>query len=53
MMETLRDDLRKHFEQAEIPETNRELLVSRRQRVASGESKLLDWDEVKSSVGRP
>jgi len=53
MMETLWDDLREHYEQAEIPESHQDLLRSRRQRVQSGESKLLDWDDVKSSIGRP
>lgn len=53
IMETLWDDLREHFERAEIPESHKELLRDRRQRVESGESKLLDWDDVKSSIGRP
>ncbi|MEM9281852.1 MAG: addiction module protein [Verrucomicrobiota bacterium] len=52
IMETLWDDLREHFEHAEIPETHKELLLSRRRRAESGESKHLDWDEVKSSIGR-
>lgn len=53
IMETLWDDLRDHFETAEIPESHKDLLRSRRLRVQSGESKLLDWDDVKSSIGRP
>jgi len=53
IMETIWDDLRDHFESAEIPESHKELLLSRRRRVQSGESKLLDWDDVKSSIGRP
>ena len=53
IMETLWDDLRDHFETAEIPESHKDLLRSRRQQVLSGESKLLDWDDVKSSIGRP
>lgn len=52
-METIWDDLRDHFESAEIPESHKDLLRSRRQRVQSGDSKLLDWDDVKSSIGRP
>lgn len=47
-METIWDDLREHFEQAEISEEHKTLLESRRRRVESGESRLLDWDEVKS-----
>lgn len=56
IMETLWDDLREHYERAEIPDSHKDLLRSRRQRVESGESgesKLLDWDDVKSSIGRP
>ena len=53
MMETLWNDLREHFEHAEIPESHKEILISRRKRFDSGESKLLDWDAVKSSIGRP
>ena len=53
IMETIWDDLRDHFESAEIPESHKDLLRSRRQRVQSGDSKLLDWDDVESSIGRP
>ncbi len=53
IMEALWDDLRERFEQAEIPEEHKSLLDSRRGRFESGESKLLDWDSVKSSIGRP
>jgi putative addiction module component (TIGR02574 family) len=53
IMETLWADLREHFEHAEIPESHKELLISRRKRVESGESQLLEWDAVKASIGRP
>ena len=53
MMETLWADLRDHFEQAEIPATHKTLLDIRRERVVVGESRLLDWDQVKSTIGRP
>lgn len=53
MMKTLRDDLRDHFETAGIPESHKDLLRSRRQQVRSGESKLLDWDHMKSSRKLP
>lgn len=53
MMETLWNDLREHFEHAEIPVSHKEILISRRKRFDSGESKLLEWDAVKSSIGRP
>ncbi len=53
IMEMIWDDLREHFEQAEISEEHKTLLESRRRRVESGESRLFDWDKVKSSIGRP
>lgn len=52
MMETLWDDLREHFENAEISEDQKRLLDLRRTRVDSGKSRLFHWDEVKSSIGR-
>ncbi len=53
IMEMIWDDLREHFEQAEISEEHKTLLESRRRRVESGESRLFDWEKVKSSIGRP
>lgn len=53
IMEAPWDDPRGHFESAEIPESHKEILRSRRKRVESGKSVLLDWDEINSSVGRP
>lgn len=53
MMETLWVDLRDHFEQAVIPATHKTLLDTRREQVVAGESRLLDWDQVKSTIGRP
>ncbi|MDF1658195.1 MAG: addiction module protein [Verrucomicrobiales bacterium] len=52
MMETLWDDLREHFDNAEVSDDQKRLLDQRRTRVESGESRLLEWDEVKSSIGR-
>ncbi len=53
MMEALWTDFCEHVEHAEIPEPHKEIITSRRERVESGESKLLEWDAVKSSIGRP
>jgi putative addiction module component (TIGR02574 family) len=52
IMEAIWADLSKQAEQFEIPDDHLQLLDARRARVASGESTLLDWDEVKHSIGR-
>ncbi len=52
IMEAIWEDLRDQFEQAELPPRLKALLDQRRARVREGSSKLLDWNAVKSSVGR-
>ena len=52
IMETIWLDLRQRVEELEAPDEHRRLLDSRRQRVASGETSLRDWDHVKDSIGR-
>lgn len=52
IMEAIWENFRERFETLEIPAEHRDLLDSRRDRVESGEVKLLDWDEVKSALGR-
>lgn len=51
-METIWEDMRERLDISDIPQSHKDLLDSRRERVASGESKILDWDSVKSSIGR-
>jgi putative addiction module component (TIGR02574 family) len=53
IMEAIWDDLRDRFEQMELPEQLRELLDQRRARVRDGSAQLLDWNTVKSTIGRP
>lgn len=53
MMETIWEDLRDRFDQMEIPPQLKELLDQRRARVRNGSAQLLDWDSVKSTIGRP
>jgi hypothetical protein len=36
----------------EVPESHKAILDSRRSRVESGASKLLDWNDVKHSSGK-
>jgi len=52
IMELLWDDMRSSIESAETPEEHKDLLDSRRKRAASGEVSLLDWDQVKNTLGR-
>lgn len=52
IMETLWQDLQDHFEAMPVPDEVKSLLDERRARVARGEAVLLDWDEVKSALGR-
>lgn len=53
LMEAIWLDLRAHAAAAAVPEAHRRLLDERRARVESGEAKLLDWDEVKGTIGSP
>lgn len=52
IMQMIWEDLRGHVDQMEVPESHRQLLNTRRQRVERGEAKLLDWDEVKHRIGK-
>jgi putative addiction module component (TIGR02574 family) len=51
IMEALWEDLRAHAEDLDVPEWHKEVLDSRRRAVEEGREKVLDWDEVKSSLG--
>ena len=53
IMEAIWEDLRERIEGVEIPQQYKDLLDQRRARVAAGDARLLDWDSVKSTIGRP
>ncbi len=53
LMEALWEDMRVKAGECEIPPDHLELLEARWARVQSGETTLLDWDEVKDSIGKP
>jgi len=53
LMELIWEDLRDRFESADLPEEFKSLLDARRARVQDGSAQLLDWDKVKSTIGRP
>lgn len=53
IMEAIWEDMRERFEQLELSPRLKALLDERRARVRDGSAQLLDWDAVKSSIGRP
>ncbi|HKX60562.1 MAG TPA: addiction module protein [Verrucomicrobiae bacterium] len=52
LMEAIWEDLRAQFERLDVPEELGKLLDQRRARVRDGSAQLLDWDEVKSTLGK-
>ncbi len=53
IMEVIWEDFRERFERSEISPEQRQLLDRRRARVRNGEARLLDWDAVRGTLGRP
>ena len=52
IMEAIWEDLHAQFERLDVSEELRTLLDERRARVRDGSVQLLDWDEVKSTIGK-
>lgn len=52
IMDVIWTDLREHAEKLDIPQSHKELLDMRRERVATGKAALHDWDDVKNTIGR-
>ncbi len=52
IMQSIWEDLRPHVDRFEVPQSHKDLLDQRRDRVERGESKLLDWDQVKHTIGK-
>jgi len=52
LMEALWEDLQERFLHADVPQSHRDLLDQRRERVKDGSTRILDWDEVKGAIGR-
>jgi putative addiction module component (TIGR02574 family) len=50
IMEAIWEDLRERFESMPVSDEVKALLDERRERVARGESRLLDWDQVKERL---
>ena len=52
IMTAIWEDLRGRFDQLELSQEQKDLLDDRRARVRDGTSRLVDWDAVKSTLGR-
>ena len=52
IMEAIWEDLRDRFEQSELPQRLKDLLDQRRARATEGSARILDWETVKSGIGR-
>ena len=52
IMQSIWEELRASVDRFEVPQSHKDLLEARRRRVESGESKILDWDQVKHTIGR-
>ncbi len=52
IMEAIWDDMRNHYEESPISQEVIDLLKERQARVEQGVARLLDWDKVKSGIGR-
>ena len=52
IMEAIWEDLRGRVNAMDVPDEHRRILDERSARIASGEAKRLEWDQVKHSLGR-
>ena len=50
IMEAIWEDFRERFEKVDISESQKRLLDERRERVANGSARLVDWDDVRDSL---
>ena len=53
LMEVIWEDLRDRFENLELSPELKRLLDQRRARVRNGSARILDWDSVKTTIGKP
>lgn len=52
LMEALWEDLRSHIQDSPVPDWQKKILDDRRKAVEQGTEKILDWDDVKNTIGR-
>jgi Putative addiction module component len=53
IMEAIWEDFRDRFDRSEVPKQQKDLLDQRRARVREGSVRLLEWERVKGTIGRP
>lgn len=53
IMEAIWEDFQSRFDRMEISQEQKDLLDQRCARVREGKARLLDWDSVKGTIGRP
>jgi len=53
IMEAIWEDFRDRFDRMGVPQEQKDLLDRRRARVREGMARLLDWEAVKGTIGRP
>ena len=51
IMEAIWEDLRSRAEDVPVPQWHKELLDSRHDAVEAGQEEILEWDEIKGSLG--
>jgi putative addiction module component (TIGR02574 family) len=51
IMEAIWEDLRSRAEDVSVPQWHKELLDSRQEAVEAGQEEILEWDEIKHSLG--
>ncbi|MGY8656511.1 MAG: addiction module protein [Verrucomicrobiia bacterium] len=51
IMEALWDDLRSHTDAVLVPDWQKDLLNARRRAVEKGTEQILEWDDIKDSLG--
>jgi hypothetical protein len=51
IMEAIWADLRGQIDRLHVPTSHKDLLDLRRTRAASGDARILDWDQVKHTIG--
>ncbi len=52
IMQSIWEELRGSVDRFEVPQSHKDILDERRRRVEGGDSKILEWDQVKHTIGR-
>lgn len=52
VMQDIWEELRDRVDRFEVPQSHKDILDERRRQVESSESELLDWNQVKHTIGK-